>query len=123
MLQINGVVRGLGLALVALWLSGCDGYAYSTSTYEAEGAGIEVDCLNQVLAASPQVSELRQRKDGLSFLFNSLEVQLELEDDEVVDRVGVRVRSADESGQVLSAAAQQVRSLIAAGCDDTEADG
>lgn len=118
MLKINGLVRGFGLVWVALWLSGCDGYAYSASTYEVEGAGIDVDCLHQALAESPPVSELRQSQDGLSFLFNSLEVQLELEDDEVVARVGVRVRSADESGQVLSAAARQVQSLMAAACDD-----
>jgi|GEM_PF-5953014 len=113
------MVRVMVFALGALLLVGCDGYSYDTSVYEASSEqGIATACVVQALEDSPRVTELSERAAGYTFLFESMEGQVEfVEEGDWVRTFEMRVRSDEESSEVVSAAARQLRTLISGRCE------
>jgi len=111
--------RVMAFALGSMLLMGCDGYNYDTSVYESSSEqGVATACVVQALEDSPRVDELSERADGYTFLFESMEGQVEfVEEGEWVRTFEMRVRSDEESSEVVSAAARQLRTLISERCE------
>lgn len=113
------MIRVMALALGSLLLVACDGYNYDTSLYESSSdQGVATACVRQALEDSPRVEALSERSGGYTFLFESMEGQIEfVEEGDWVRTFDMRVRSEEESSEVVSAAARQLRTLISGRCE------